>query len=161
MQASYSGGGSTRILRTKILLPLLLIFLGMSLPSYAEAAGGGESCRQITEALMSGNIDMAVSALNPNASEQAETRESLARLNYALIGLVKGKTPRLERTLPDTDVENHQASLQIWSFGDQEVYLVGCLPFQERGKIYFDLQLRNSVDDIRHHMKLKLKQIRT
>ena len=159
MQTSYCRGGMT-LQRTKLLIPFLFVFSGMIVPTLAEATRDSESCRQITEALMSGNIDMVVSALNPKASEQAETRESLIRLNYALVGVVKGKRPRLERTLPDIDVENHQASLQIWSFGDQEVYLVGCLPFRERGKMYFDLQLRNSVDDIRHHMKLKLKQIR-
>ncbi|MBB3018332.1 putative membrane protein [Microvirga lupini] len=160
MQTSYSRAGVTLVLRTKILAPFLIVFSGMIAPALAEATQDSESCRQITAALMNGNVDMAVAALNPKASEQAETRESLVRLNYALIGLVKGKTPRLERTLPDIDVENHQASLQIWSFGDREVYLVGCLPFRERGKMYFDLQLRNSVDDIRHHMNLKLKQIR-
>jgi hypothetical protein len=117
-------------------------------------------CQQITEALMNGNIEMAVSALSPNPSELAETRDTLMRLNYALIGLVKGKRPRLERTLPGIDVETHQASLQIWSFGDEEVYLVGCLPVRVRGKLYFDLQLRNSVDEIKNQMKLKLKQTR-
>lgn len=160
MQTSYSRGGGTLTLRTKILVPLLIAFSGMIVPARAEAARDSESCRQITEALMSGNIDMAASALNPSAPDQAETRESLVRLNYALIGVVKGKRPRLERTLPDIDIENHQASLQIWSFGDQEVYLVGCLPFWERGRMYFDLQLRSSVDDIKHHMKLKLQQKR-
>jgi hypothetical protein len=160
MQTSYSGGGGTLTLRTKILVPFLIVFSGMIMPALADAARDSERCRQITEALMSGDIDMAVSALNPSAPDKAETRETLVRLNYALVGVVKGKRPRLERTLPDIDIENHQASLQIWSFGDQEVYLVGCLPFRERGKMYFDLQLRNSVDDIRHHMKLKLQQIR-
>jgi uncharacterized membrane protein len=160
MQTSFYREGGTLTLRTKILVPFLIVFSGMIVPALAEAARDSESCRQITEALMSGNIDMAVSALNPSAPDKAETREGLVRLNYGLIGLVKGKMPRLERTLPDIDVESHRASLQIWSFGDQEVYLVGCLPFRERGKMYFDLQLRSSVDDIRHHMKLKLKQIR-
>jgi hypothetical protein len=83
----------------------------MIVPTLAEAARDSESCRQITEALMNGNIDMAVSAVNPSEPDQAETRESLVRLNYALIGFVKGKRPRLERTLPDIDIENHQASL--------------------------------------------------
>ncbi|MBM6584175.1 hypothetical protein ILT44_28680, partial [Microvirga sp. BT689] len=107
------------------------------------------------------NVRSNADYYNPSAADQAENRETLMRLNYALVGLVKGKRPRLERTLPAIDIESHRASLQIWSFGDQEVYLVGCLPFRERGRMYFDLQLRNSVDDIRHHMKLKLQQIRT
>src|SRR5688500_6305503 len=136
MQTSYSRGGGTLTLRTKILVPLLIAFSGMIVPARAEATRDSESCRQIAEALMSGNIDVAASALNPRVPDQAETRESLVLLNYALIGVVKGKRPRLERTLPDINIENHQASLQIWSFGDQEVYLVGCLPFRERGKMY-------------------------
>ena len=130
------------------------------MPSRAEAPSDMKICQQITEALMNGNIEMAVSALSPNPSELAETRDTLMRLNYALIGLVKGKRPRLERTLPGIDVDTHQASLQIWSFGDEEVYLVGCLPVRVRGKLYFDLQLRNSVDEIKNQMKLKLKQTR-
>jgi len=161
MQASHSRGDVIRTLWTMILVPLLFVFSVILVPPHANAGRGSEICRQITEALMRGNIDMAVSALNPEPSDLAETRDSLVRLNYALVGLVKGKRPRLERTLPDIHIEDHPASLQIWSFGDQEVYLVGCLPFRERGKMYFDLQLRNSVDAIRHHMKLKLQQIRT
>ncbi|MBM6580509.1 hypothetical protein ILT44_09990 [Microvirga sp. BT689] len=66
MHAPYSRGRGILTLRTKILASLLLALSDMIVPAHAEAADDSESCRQITEALMSGNIDMAVSALDPS-----------------------------------------------------------------------------------------------
>jgi hypothetical protein len=138
---------------------LVLLALGVTATSAAaKAPAGSESCRQVLAALMVGDVDRAAAVIEPISSERETTRENLSRINYALIGLLKGKKPRLERTLQDLDVETHPVSLQIWSFSDQEVYFVGCLFRWHQENAHLDLQFRNSTDEVVKQIKVKLNQ---
>jgi hypothetical protein len=162
MYSQYSQYLNKRILRIGLLILLVLSTLdGAITYSHAKPASHGEACRQVTEALMNGNVDLAVSVIDPVPAERPKLHDSMTRLNYALIGFLKGKRPRLERTLQDIDLETHPVSLQIWSFNDEEVYLVGCLLLWKQDDVQLELQLRNSVEEIRSQMKDKLKQSRS
>ena len=61
----------------------------------AENSKTPERCRQITEYMMRGDMNAASAAMDPAPSKREQTRDSLTRLTYALVGFVKGKKPRL------------------------------------------------------------------
>lgn len=150
---------SPSVLRAGMFTLLALASLaGAVTPSRAEASDGGQKCQQVTEALMSGNVDGGVVAIDPALEDRDALREALSRMVIVVRGLVKDKKPRLERTLQSIEVGNYPLSLQIWSFGDQEVYLVGCLLHRKQEKAQVELQIRNSVDEIVKHMKIQLSQ---
>jgi hypothetical protein len=149
---------------SRVGLPALLVLsvlVASASSARAKNPNTSEACRQVIDALMTGNVDIAVSAVDPAPADRATIHDSLTRVNYSLIGLLKGKKPRLERTLQDIHLQTHPVSLQIWSFSEQEVYLVGCLLHWRHDKAMLDIQFRNSVDDIRNQMIEKLKQSRS
>ncbi len=107
---------------------------------------------------MRGDIDAAVAAIDPEPYQHKVIQDYLTRLNYMLIGAVKGKKPRLERTLEEIKVETYPVSLQIWTFGEDEVYLIGCLfRIEEDETIQIELQLRHSVEEVVDGVKARLK----
>ena len=115
-----------------------------------------QRCRQVSAAILTGNVDEAVAIAAPEPEGEAETRENAARVASSLAGALKYMSPHLERTLPDVLVEGRQASLQIWSFGDKEVYFVGCIILGEGQGTRFALELRSSVDAIVQTFKAKI-----
>lgn len=126
----------------------------------AEASNTTERCRQVTEYVMKGDVDAATAAMDPGPSKREQLHSSLTRATYALVGFVKGKKPRLERTLPDIEVEGRPVSLQIWSFGDRDVYLVGCMLRGKKENVHIDLQVRSTTDEIEQEFKRILKECR-
>ncbi|MGO4387079.1 hypothetical protein AB4Y85_06040 [Microvirga sp. 2YAF29] len=105
---------------------------------------------------MKGDLEAAIAAINPEASDVDELKNAITKMTNALNGVFQDKTPRLERTLPDISVNNYPTSLQIWSFGDKEVHFVGCvlLPRRKAAQIY--LQLHPIVDDLVKGLKTNL-----
>lgn len=139
----------------------LVIGLAVATPieaPLARSSSNSEICRISTEALMKGDIDAAIAAIDPEPYQHKVIQDYLTRLNYMLIGAVKGKKPRLERTLEEINVETYPVSLQIWTFGEDEVYLVGCLfRIEEDETIQIELQLRHSVEEVVDGVKARLK----
>ncbi|MBF9233448.1 hypothetical protein [Microvirga alba] len=134
----------------------LLALEWMTTTSVAKPNVGSQACRQVTEAVLKGDAEAAVAAINQEPQHRDKTLEIMTRMADSLAGLFKGKTPRLERSLSDISVEGYPISLQIWSFGDQEVYLVGCLLRLEEG-VQLNIQIRSSVDEVVQKIKTKLK----
>jgi hypothetical protein len=121
---------------------------GMLGTSLAASSDNSEVCRKVTEAVMRSDIEAAVKAVGPVPSDHASVQESMVRLTDGVAGLFKGKTPRLERTVPDAYLGPYPVSLQIWSFGDKDVYFVGCLFRMREEGMQLQLQLDGSADDV-------------
>ncbi|HZB61645.1 MAG TPA: hypothetical protein VE423_03145 [Microvirga sp.] len=128
----------------------------------ARSSSDSETCRIATEAFMRGDTDAALAAIGPEPSRRKALQDHLTRMNYMLVGAVKGKKPRLERTLKDIELDRSPVSLQIWSFGEEEIFLIGCLfRIEGDGTLRFELQLRQSVEDILEGFKARLKETKT
>ncbi|MBZ6075426.1 hypothetical protein [Microvirga puerhi] len=137
----------------------LIALLGIG--SAAPAANArpfidSHACRGVVEGVMKGDPDAMIAAINPNPSDVEKLRDGMARMAGAFEGFFKGKTPRLERTLPDISVENYPVSLQIWSFGDKEVYFVGCLMgiIGREPKVY--MHIHPFVDEVVKNLKARI-----
>ena len=137
-------------------LTVVILSLGLAAMTPHGKPSDSQRCRQFGAAILTGNIDEAVAMMDPEPGDEAQSRETAARLTSSLAGALKQMTPYLERTLPDILIESHQASLQIWSFGDKEVYFVGCLIRGEGRGTRFALELRSSVDTIVQIFKAKI-----
>lgn len=94
-----------------------------------------------------------MAALTPDPAEINEIREMAMRMTDSLQGIFRGKIPRLERTLPDIEVGSHPTALQIWSFGDKEVYFVGCLIQLREGRPFIHLQAYPVIDEVIKKLK--------
>lgn len=103
-----------------------------------------------------GNVEAAIAAINPDSSDVDGLRGTVTKMAGALGGAFKGKTPRLERTLPDINVDNYPTALQIWSFGDKEVHFVGCLIRSRGREAQIHLQVHPIVDELVKNLKLNL-----
>ncbi|MBM6594618.1 hypothetical protein [Microvirga pudoricolor] len=126
------------------------------MPAQAKIAPSPETCRATLKAFMANDVDAAVTPLDPDPPEAENARTMAARLTDAIQGYFKDKSPRLERTLPDIDVEGHATAVQIWSFGDREVYFVGCLMRQESGNTGIHFQANPSMDEVVKKLKASL-----
>ena len=121
---------------------------GMTEASLANRSGNSEICRKATEALMRGDTEAAVLAVDPAPSDRTSAQDNLTKLTNGVAALFKGKTPRLERTMSDAYAGAYPVSLQIWSFGDKEVYFVGCLFRMREEGMQLQLQVDSSADDV-------------
>jgi hypothetical protein len=139
---------------------MLPVLVWTCIAPLAQAADTPEKCRQVTEHMMKGDIAAATAAMDAVPSKREQLHNSLTRLTYTLVGFVKGKKPRLERTLPDTEVEGNPISVQIWSFGDRDVYLVGCMLRGKKETVHIDLQVRSTADEIEQEFRRILKESR-
>ena len=107
---------------------------------------------------MWGDIDAAIAAIDPGPEQHELFKNYLTRLNSRVIDIFKGEKPRLERSLEDIKVENHPASLQIWTFGKDDVHVVGCLfRIEESKTIHIDFQISDSVEEVMDGFKARLK----
>lgn len=146
----------------EVFSPLRLAFLVLLLLSFSAPAPSARpfldshACRGVVEGVMKGDIEAAIAAVNPEPSDVDELKNAVTTMTNALSGILQGKLPRLERTLPDISVDNYPTSLQIWSFGDKDVQFVGCLlqPKRKAAKIY--LQFHPSVDELVKGLKANL-----
>jgi hypothetical protein len=116
-----------------------------------------EVCRRTTEAVMHGKVGAAVDALEPQAKDRAQLQELMERLVGQVAGAFKQQTARLERTLGDIAVEGQPASLQIWSFGDKEIYFIGCHVRLKEGNIQVFLEAHPTVEKVAEQLRAKLQ----
>jgi hypothetical protein len=125
----------------------------------ARASGNGEICRISIEALMWGDIDAALAAIDPGPEQHELFKNYLTRLNSRVTeAFFQGRKPRLERTLEDIKVKTHPASLQIWTFGGDDAHVVGCLfRIEEDKTIQIDFQIRDSVEEVVDGFEARLK----
>jgi hypothetical protein len=134
-----------------------LLFLLLWPAAAAAVRFDTAACRGSVEAAMKGDVDAAIAALEPKPSEQDGLRDAMERLVGGLKGVLKGETPRLERTLPDTAIETGPVALQIWSFGDKLVYIFGCHVRQRpNGHVDIFFEARPSVDFVLKEIQAKM-----
>ncbi len=139
-------GKTSRVLKC---LVLSLVATGSAPPgALAKTVIGPQTCRATLEAALNNDAEGAFAALDPDPAEAEEIRELATRMTDSLQGIFRGKAPKLERTLPDIEVANYPAALQIWSFGDREVYFVGCLMRVEAGRPFLHMQAFPRVDEV-------------
>jgi hypothetical protein len=110
-------------------------------------------CQATLEAALKNDAEGAIAALTPDPSEADGIRELATRMTDLLQGIFKGKAPRLERTLPDIEVASYPTGIQIWSFGDKEVFFVGCLMRLREGRPFIQLQAYPLMDEVIKKLK--------
>jgi hypothetical protein len=140
------------------LFGLFLLVLGTTAAS-AELRRDTGACRDVTAAVLAGEVEAGVAVLNPDPPDREEVQRIVRTLSDGLRGYFKGKEPRLERSLPDIAVGSSPASLQIWSFGDREVYFVGCHMLLKEGKLNINLELQSTAGEVAKRLRVKIGRL--
>lgn len=141
-------------------VPFLLVCL-LPIPAWAQGwHTDTETCRRITDALLHGQVQAAQDLFMPdNASDalRANIHQLMLRLADSAGAVTEHLPPRLERVLPDIRLGNTPVSLEIWSFGDRQVYLIGCgiRPYGDQARI--SIQAYPTLDDVAQHLRDELQ----
>ncbi len=145
----------------RIVLAMFMLIMGSDVGAAMAATWptSPATCRDITDALLHGKLQAATDLFTPPDGAdhiRKDVRSLMRRLAESIAAGTDHLLPRLERVLPDITVDHLPASLELWSFGDSQAYLVGCAirPAGESARI--SLQAYPRVSDIIAHLHAAL-----
>jgi hypothetical protein len=108
------------------------------------------ACQSSLAAVLDGDVDAAVAALQPPAEDLAHLKGNMRTAARYFMMYFQNHAPRLERTLPSASIETGAVGLQIWSFGDRIALIFGCHVYRSAadGRFYFIFEARPTVQAV-------------
>jgi hypothetical protein len=140
---------------------LLLPGLVWAVPALADPVwhNDAETCRTVTDAVLHGRVNAASDALMPDGASDTlrrDIRALMQRLSDSAAAVTEGLPPHLERVLPDLALNVIPVTVELYTFGDQKAFLVGCGIRPVGGLARISIQAYPTRDDLLDHLRQEL-----